>query len=241
MALSFGLLANSVPVAFWAIYYMYSDASLLAEVREGIDSVVGTSSIGSSESSEHEKLVIKVNIKEVMERYPLLRWFVSEVLRLQTTNVSPRIVQEDTIIGGRYLLKKGNIVMMPSVAAHRDPNAWGSSATEFDPERFVSQQQKGAEHDHGSPGQRKVPVASHRSWGRGGIVCPGRHFAVNELIVMLVMMVVKYDVIPLSGQWKFPKAKVLVVANILAPLEPIQASIKVRAATDQVDRAFVWE
>lgn len=241
MALSFGLLANSVPVAFWVIYYMYSDASLLAEVREGIDSVVGTSSIDSRNSSEHEKLVIKVNIKEVMEKYPLLRSFVSEVLRLQTTNVSPRVVQEDTIVGGRYLLKKGNIVMMPSAAAHRDLNSWGSSATEFDPWRFVPQQQKGAEHDHGSPGQQKVPVASHRSWGRGGIVCPGRHFAVNELIVMLVMMVVKYDVVPLSGQWNFPKAKGLVVAGILAPLEQIQASIQVRAATGKVDWAFVWE
>ncbi|KAI7775154.1 hypothetical protein LA080_007342 [Diaporthe eres] len=191
MALSFGLLANSVPVA-----------------------------------SKQEKLVIKVNIKEVMEKYPLLRSFVSEVLRLQTTNVSPRVVQEDTIVGGRYLLKKGNIVMMPSAAAHRGLNSWGSSATEFDPWRFVPQQQKGAEHDHGSPCQQKVPVASHRSWGRGGIVCPGRHFAVNELIVMLVMMVVKYDVVPLSGQWKFPKAKGLVVAGILAPLEQIQASFQ---------------
>lgn len=241
MALSFGLLANSVPVAFWVIYYMYSDASLLAEVREGIDAVVGTSSIGSRTSSEHEKSVIKVNIKEVTERYPLLRSFVTEVLRLQTTNVSPRVVQEDTVIGGKYLLKKGNVVMMPSAAAHRDRNSWGSSAAEFDPYRFVPQQQKSAEHDHVSPAQQKVPVASHRSWGRGGIVCPGRHFAVNELIVMLVMMVVKYDVVPISGQWKFPKAKGLVVAGILAPLEPIQVSIKARAAPDQVDWAFVWE
>lgn len=125
-ALSFGLLANSVPIAFWAIYYMYSDASLLAEVREGIDAVVRTSSIGSRTSSEHEKLVIKVNIKVATGKYPLLRSFVSEVLRLQTTNVSPRIVQENTIIGGRHLLKKGNIVMMPSAAAHRDPNSWGT-------------------------------------------------------------------------------------------------------------------
>ena len=61
-----------------------------------------------------------------------------EGLRLGTTaparTVSPA---EDTIIGGKYEVKKGDNIIIVTYNVHRDPKVWGEDVNEFRPERML--------------------------------------------------------------------------------------------------------
>ena len=61
-----------------------------------------------------------------------------EGLRLGTTaparTVSPA---EDTIIGGKYEVKKGDNVIIVTYNVHRDPKVWGEDVNGFRPERML--------------------------------------------------------------------------------------------------------
>ncbi len=62
----------------------------------------------------------------------------------------------------------------------------------------------------------------NRAFGSGASVCPGRHFAANEMITILVMMILKYDIPPVDGDWKMPKTKSHITTSILTPVEDIR-------------------
>jgi len=44
---------------------------------------------------------------------------------------------EDTVIGGKYLMKKGNTAALQIPFLHRDPLVWGEDAEVFRPERML--------------------------------------------------------------------------------------------------------
>lgn len=225
LSISFGLLANAAPTSFWLVYYMYSNPRLLSEVREKITSV-----LGHQKDDECKKVII--NIPEVASKVPLLASFISEVLRVQSVNASARVVREDTVLGGRYLLKKNSFIFIPSAELHKNEEAWGPSASSFDPYRFIVQKRQGD-----TKGNR-IPISAHRSWGGGVNLCPGRHFAMNELLSIMVIMVMRYDVSPASGSWEEPDTKVHVMASIMEPAKDVPVRIRNRKGADF---EFVWQ
>jgi unspecific monooxygenase len=70
-------------------------------------------------------------------------------------------------------------------AVHRDPEAWGDKATEFDPARFL---ESGA-----------VSSEMYKPFGTGPRACIGRAFALHEATLVLSSIVRKFDVEVLSG------------------------------------------
>jgi cytochrome P450 len=47
-----------------------------------------------------------------------------------------------------------------------------------------------------------------RVFGGGKTLCPGRHFATNEVLAVVAMFIVRLDMTPVGGEWKF-----LTIAN----------------------------
>jgi cytochrome P450 len=227
LSISFGLLANAAPTSFWLVYYIYSNPKLLLEVRTSINSV-----IGFQEDGVRDAKPIVINIPEVAAKVPLLASFISEVLRVQSVNASARVVREDTILDGKYLLKRNSFIFIPSAELHSNHKAWGPSASCFDPYRFTAQKRQGD-----AKGNR-IPVSAHRSWGGGVNLCPGRFFAMNELLSLLVVMVMKYDVSPVSGKWEEPETKVHVMASIMEPAKDVPVRIRCRTG---INFEFVWQ
>lgn len=228
LSVCYGLLVNTVPGTSWALYHLYSNASLLRDVRSNVESLVHLPKM----ENEKTKHMIRVNIPEVVEGYPLLSSFVQEVLRVQSTNASGRVILKDTLVD-EYLLKKGCILLIPSAEVHNSKSAWGPTASVFDPERFLPQKQ--------SKDARKVPASAYRAFGSGASVCPGRHFATNEILAILIMMVLRYDIIPVEGEWRMPKTKSHITTSILTPLKDVKVYIKERVEVKGVDWRFVWE
>jgi cytochrome P450 len=132
--------------------------------------------------SSNGTLVRHTNIAEVMAGYPFLGAFIQEALRAQSTNASARVVLRDIMIEGRYLLERIPLCSPPpptfSKCRHLSP-----SVASFDPQRFLQK-------------KTKVPASAHRAYGNGASVCPGRHFAANEILIILIVTVCNYDLSP---------------------------------------------
>lgn len=243
LAIAFGLLANAPAAMFWVIYYLYSDPSLLSDIRQTIEELPKICEglrTAMFKEDDLTKNTVTVDICEVTNSCPVLRSFINEVLRVQSTSASARIVVHDTILGGKYLLKKGGFTLVPSVVVHRNESAWGPTAAVFDAFRFMPQENKGATGDKGSK-QSRIPMSANRSWGGGSNMCPGRYFAMRELLSILVITVLKYDISPVSGQWQVPKTKGHMSASIMEPVEDTEVWIRERKDRQGVTWEFAWE
>lgn len=190
-----GLLINAVPAAFWTLMSVFSDQVLLNELRNELSAV-----IHFDESDDREDNPVRqVSITRVMETCPLLLSVFQENLRIHVNTGSCRKVLKDTLINNQYLFKQGSIVEMSPRVFHFDPSNWGPTAHDFNPRRFMPSELK-------KNPQLKARAGSNHTWGGGAGLCPGRHLATVEVVSLLVMWVLQYDMYPAKGEkwiaWK---------------------------------------
>ncbi|KAA8567833.1 hypothetical protein EYC84_008288 [Monilinia fructicola] len=174
---SISILVNTTPAVFWLVYFLYSEPELLEEIRKEVGAVVGTS------TDENGQAVRSLGITNVKTSCPLLLSTSQESLHNRAMGTSVREVMDDTVIDGKWLLKKAAMIQMPS---HKNA--------------------------------KRVNPAAFRGFGGGTTLCPGRHFATNEILAVLSMFIMRFDMKPRNGEWVLPKTENTNVAAVL--LEP---------------------
>lgn len=150
-------------------HYMSHDHAIGDRIADEVAAVCGDQPIGYSD-------VAKL-------RYT--RAVVSETLRLWPT--APgffRVAREDTTLGG-YDVKKGEWVFMLLLGVHRDPAAWGPTAADFNPERFL----------HTTPA-----ASAYKPFGTGPRACIGRAFGLHEAVLMVASLAREITFEPISEQ-----------------------------------------
>jgi cytochrome P450 len=120
---------------------------------------------------------------------------VQETMHFRAVNPGPRVLIEDVRLDDRYLLKKGSMLMILATVQHSDAAAWGDDIGEFDHMRFARRP---------TTGRKKPNRVAFRAFGGGHILCPGYHFASNEIMVFVAFMVLRFDVTPIQGTWVEP-------------------------------------
>lgn len=84
---------------------------------------------------------------------------------------------------------RGNTVLIPSAVQHSSSPAWGDNVHEFNYKRFM----KPKKHN---------PIA-FRAWVGGARLCPGRHFASNEILAFASVILLRFDIKPVgSSGWE---------------------------------------
>ena len=140
---------------------------------------------------------------------------------------SVREVMEDTYLD-QWLLKKGAMLQMPSRIIHQDPDLWGTNVTEFNPRRFLPEEKRNRSRD-----------VCFRAFGGGKTLCPGRHFATNEILAVVAVFIARLDMKPVHGDWTLPTtAKTNVAAVVMEPDDDIQVEIKTRHGFDDIKWAI---
>ena len=185
---SLALLANTVSSAFWVLYHLFADHTVLADVRAEIAKSLKTTP-GTNGPRLHtlDMSIIKDN--------PLLVSLFQESLRHHSFGTSVRIVSEDVLLDNTYLLKQGSIVQMPNRATQFDRSIWGPNVDEFDARRFIK--------SNATSSQRP---GSFRVFGGGTFLCAGRFFAITEIMSVVAMFAMRYDMTPTkSGKWILPE------------------------------------
>lgn len=186
---TFAVLGNTTPCALWMLYHIYSDNRVLADIRREILTLV------HEEHDEVGDIVHSVDLAAIRTSCPILMSTFQETMRFRAVNPGPRVLLEDVLLDNRYLLKKGSMLMIPATVQHSDAAAWGDDVGEFDHMRFAHKP---------TTGRKKPNRVAFRAFGGGHILCPGRHFASNEIMVFAALMVLRFDITPTKGMWVEP-------------------------------------
>ncbi|MEW2050747.1 cytochrome P450 [Streptomyces sp. NPDC005476] len=154
----------------FALYYLTKHPEVLARAQAEVDALWGDTDTPEPGYGDIGKLTyIRQILNESLRLWPTAPAFAVEPL-------------EDTVIGGKYAVRKGETLMVLTPALHRDP-AWGENVELFDPERFTPEQEEAR------------PVHLFKPFGNGERACIGRQFALHEAILLLGLLVHRYRLI----------------------------------------------
>lgn len=184
---TFAVLGNSTPCALWVLYHIFSDRRVLADIRREVSHMVTVESDGADGQRS------SIDLASIKTSCPILLSTFQETMRYRAVAPGPRVLLEDVVLDGQYVLKKGNMLMIPTPVQHTDTAAWGEDAGIFDHMRFVRE-----------PGRKRPNRVAFRAFGGGHILCPGRHFASTEIMALAALLVLQFDVVPLAGEWVKP-------------------------------------
>lgn len=207
MPLIVGLLANTVPAAFWVHFELFSRPQLLEEIREEVEQ----NALKIAPDGTH---IIDVGY---FRDCPLLLSVYQEVLWTRSTMVAVRFVTQDVVLADKYFLRSGTMLFMPVKELGRDQSAWGNSADEFNERRFM----RSTTTTGNNGGKKKEPrrTGAFMAFGVSPSICPGRHFATSEILALVAMTALRYDVTPVDRLWNAPpKVNSATISN-MCPVE----------------------
>ncbi|MEK5497332.1 bifunctional cytochrome P450/NADPH--P450 reductase [Bacillus sp. FSL M8-0077] len=117
-----------------------------------------------------------------VQKLSFTRMVLNEALRLWPTAPTFSLyAKEDTVIGGKYPIKKNQSVNVLLPKLHRDQAVWGEDAEEFKPERFMHPE--------------KIPQHAYKPFGNGQRACIGMQFALHEATMVLAMVLHNLELI----------------------------------------------
>lgn len=193
--------SNTVPGAFWALWQILASPDVFEDCQREALQLVQTGPDG----------VRTIDLAKVRTACPILVSTWQEVLRFHGSSISARLVQEDTVVE-KYLLKKDSMVIMPTRVAHTDKAIWGPTANQFNHKRFLKPK-KG--------GEKSAPAAAFRGFGGGAVLCPGRHFVSTEILAFAALLLVRFNVRPVSRKWAEPKKDCLMNTAFPMPKDKV--------------------
>jgi len=105
-------------------------------------------------------------------------------MRLTSSTTSHRVVDEEVKVGpnDKYTLYPGAKVFAPARPLHLSEDIWGSDVLKFNPDRFLQNPERGRQGN-----------LSMRPFGGGASLCPGRHFAGNEVKQFVVGVLRRFE------------------------------------------------
>lgn len=121
---------------------------------------------------------------ELIAKLRYVRRVFDEALRLQPTVPGYyRAAREDTVLAGVHPMRKGDWVLALTMGLHRD-RRWGEDPDAFDPDRFAAERVKAR------------PAGLYKPFGTGPRSCIGRQFALHEAVLLLAVLLRRYDLTP---------------------------------------------
>jgi len=116
------------------------------------------------------------------------------------------------------------MLQIPSRIIHQDADLWGPSVSEFNLRRFLPEEKQNRPRD-----------VCFRAWGSGKTLCPGRHFATNEVLAVVAIFIARFDMKPVKGNWKLPTTmNTNVAAVVMEPDDDIEVEITTRLGFEDV-------
>jgi len=157
---------TSTGLLSFVLYSLIMHPDILKKAYAEIDSVLGT---------DPDAVLSPENFQEL----PYINKIINEGLRLwPPAIIVEREPLEDTLLGGKYPVKKGQYISLLTCAVQRDKSIWGEDADVFNPDRF-------------KPEIIFDPYA-FLPFGVGQRACPGRQFSMLESTIILSMILQRY-------------------------------------------------
>ena len=205
---------NVVPSIFYMLYYIFSNESLLQDVRTEIEACVDKQAVRGP------KLCLDVT---KVRKCLLLTSVLLEVNRLHSRGVESRLVMNDIFIGPKYSFVEDSIAITPASAViHKSPE-W--DPPDFDGFRFLKK----------ARAEWNLPALY--DWR--STVKPARYFGTTEILVLVIMLVYQYKIQPDLGEWRLPvELQPSARANMHPPRQDIPVRITRREGLEEIDWVF---
>jgi cytochrome P450/NADPH-cytochrome P450 reductase len=152
----------------FALYLLLANPETLRAARAVVDEVLGD----------------EVPTLEHLPRLRYVEQVLMETLRLWPTAPAFGLrAYENTTLAARYAITREDTLMVLVPMLHRDPRVWGADVEAFRPERF--------ERD----AEAKLPPNAWKPFGNGQRACIGRPFAMQEALLVLSMILRRFDLV----------------------------------------------
>ena len=149
-----------------ALYHLLANPGALAAARDEVDRVLG------ADAPRGEDIAALRFLEQAL----------METLRLWPTAPAFALgARADTEIGGRYPIATTDTILVLLPALHRDPTVWPDPEA-FQPERFAPE------------AIAARPPNAWKPFGNGQRGCIGRGFAMQEAVLVLAMILQRFDI-----------------------------------------------
>ncbi|KAK3682491.1 cytochrome P450 [Podospora appendiculata] len=245
----FAAVVNSAMAGFWVLARVFADRDLLELVRGEVTKAVvvdHTHESNDTDTEEEGEGVIRLHLDKLLNDAacaPTLRAVLRECLRTTSENLSTRLVTHSTVLAGKWFLAQGSVVQVAGGVVHRDRRVWGSDADEFAHARFLAHDGDGGDGGQkqagGNQGSVRADVhpAAFRAFGGGKTLCPGRHFATSEVVVLVAMVVLMFELEAVDGGGVVvvPEKKDAVLpVHILEPTGQVELVVRRREGAGRI-------
>lgn len=177
---------NTGPTCFWALMFLLKHQDAMKAVQEEATQVLGEGRLEGRKSFAFTLSSLK--------HTPVLDSVMEETLRLGASPTLLRLVEKDCVLkmdsGQEYQIRRGDkVALFPYLSVHMDPDIH-PEPTVFKYNRFLN-----------PDGTRKVDFYKsgkkihhyNMPWGSGISICPGRFFALSEMKIFVLLMVMYFD------------------------------------------------
>lgn len=153
----------------FTMYYLLKNPDVLAKAYAEVDAVLGHDVAQPPTIAQIGKL-------------DYVRAILSESLRLWPTAPAFSLAPfKDEMVAGKYPLKKGSYITVLLPMLHRDKSVWGEDAEVFNPDNFSRE------------AEATRPAYAYKPFGNGQRACIGRQFAMQEAILVLGMILQRFQ------------------------------------------------
>ncbi|KAH6679044.1 fatty acid hydroxylase [Halenospora varia] len=152
-------------------YNLLKNPAAYRSLQEEVDKVVGRGPV----TVEH------------ISKLPYVEACLRETLRLTSTipgfslGIRHDNPNDTEIIGGKYEIKRGQVMQTVLAKIQRDPAVFGDDAEEFKPERMLEENFK------------KLPKGAWKPFGNGARACIGRAFAWQEATLTVALLMQNFN------------------------------------------------
>ena len=155
----------------FATYALLNNPAVLAKAQAEVDRVLGPDPTAKPTYKQVNELRYVTQIlKETLRQWP-------------TAPVFGLYPLADTVIGGKYKIKKDHTITVLLPALHRDRSIWGEDPDTFNPDNFSVE------------AEVKRPINAWKPFGNGKRACIGRQFALQEATLVLGMLLHRFELV----------------------------------------------
>ncbi|RIA95986.1 cytochrome P450 [Glomus cerebriforme] len=182
-SLIWALMANTIPIAFWTIANIISNSHIKMRCEQEIENF-----------TKVDPKTKQINFIE-LSKFIYIDACINEALRLTSSSLVVREALEDSKIhveylNQTYLIKKGETIAFYPPLTHIDSEIYGDDAKEYNPSRFLPNKD----------GSKKIFMKNGKEvklhlvpFGGGSSMCPGRHYAREEIKLLVIYCIYYID------------------------------------------------
>ncbi|MCY7347662.1 MAG: cytochrome P450 [Pyrinomonadaceae bacterium] len=155
----------------FVIYELLKNPDVLARAYEEVDRVLGRDLARQPTYSQVNQLTYIAQIlKETLRLFP-------------TAPAFALVPYEDTLLGGKYKIKRTHQINVLLPMLHRDKSVWGADAEIFNPDNFTPER------------EAALPPNAYKPFGNGQRACIGRQFAMQEATLVIGMILQRFELL----------------------------------------------